>query len=59
MTLSRFVKVYNNLPLPERDMVCVVIDDEGVTWKLAYKEIKDKTVLGEIIQKQLEELKII
>lgn len=59
MTLSRFVKTYNNLPLPERDMVCVVIDDEGVTWKLAYKEIKDKTELGEIIQKQLEDLNLI
>ncbi len=59
MTLSRFVKVYNNLPLPERNMVCVVIDDEGVTWKLAYKEIKDKTELGEIIQKQLEDLNLI
>lgn len=59
MTLSRFVKTYNNLPLPERDMVCVVIDDEGVTWKLAYKEIKDKTELGERIQKQLEDLELI
>ncbi len=59
MTLSRFVKVYNNLPLPERDLVCVVINDEGVTWKLAYKEIKDKTELGERIQKQLEDLNLI
>jgi len=59
MTLSRFVKTYNNLPLPERDLVCVVIDDEGVTWKLAYKEIKEKTELGQIIQKQLEDLKLI
>ena len=59
MSLSRFVKVYNNLPLAERDMVCAVIDGEGVTWKLAYRYIKEKTELGEKIQKQLEDLKLI
>ncbi len=59
MTLSRFTKVYNSLPFTERDMVCVVIDGEGVSWKLAYNEIKEKTELGEIIQKQLEELELI
>ncbi len=59
MTLSRFVKVYNSLPLSERDLVCVVVDDEGITWKLAYKYIKEETELGEIIQKQLEDLELI
>ena len=59
MTLSKFVRVFNSLPLPERDLVCVVIDDEGITWRLAYEEIKKKTELGERIQKQLEDLKLI
>ena len=59
MTLSRFTKVYNNLPIPERDLVCVVIDDDGITWRLAYKEIKDDTELGKRIQKKLEDLKLI
>ena len=59
MTLSRFVKTYNNLPLPERDMVSVVIDDEGISWKLAYQEIKKKTELGERIQVELERLELI
>ena len=59
MTLSRFVKTYNNLPLPERDLVCVVIGGDGITWRLAYKEIKEKTELGQRIQKQLEDLKLI
>ena len=59
MTLSRFVKVYNNLPLPERDLVCVVIDGDGITWRLAYEEIKKKTELGERIQAELERLELI
>jgi len=59
MALSKFVKVYNSLPLAERDMVCVVIDDNGISWKLAYQEIKDNTALGQRIQKQLESLSLI
>ncbi len=59
MTLSRFVKVYNNLPLPERDLVCVVIDGDGITWRLAYEEVKKKTELGERIQAELERLELI
>ena len=59
MTLSRFVKVYNSLPLVERNMPAVVIDDEAVSWKLAYEEIKEDTELGRVIQKQLESMKLI
>jgi len=59
MTLSRFVKTYNNIPLVERDLACCVIDGEGVTWKLAYFEIREKTELGERIQKKLEEMNLI
>lgn len=59
MTLSRFVKVYNNLPLAERDMPAVVIDDEAISWKLAYKYIKENNPLGEKIQEQLEQLELI
>jgi len=59
MTLSKFVKVYNNLPPPERDLVCVVIDKDGITWRLAYEEIKKDTELGKRIQKKLEEMNLI
>jgi len=57
--LSKFVKVYNNLPLGERNLACCVIDDEAVSWKLAYEEIKKDTELGKTIQKKLEEMKLI
>ena len=59
MTLSRFVKVYNSLPLAERNLPAVVIDDEALSWKLCYEEIKEDTELGRRIQKQLESLKLI
>ena len=59
MTLSRFVKTYNGLPLAERDLPAVVIDDEAISWKLAYKEIKENTELGKIIQAKLEEMELI
>jgi len=59
MTLSRFVKVYNSLPLAERDMPAVVIDDNAISWKLAYEEIKNKTELGARIQAELERMQLI
>jgi hypothetical protein len=59
MTLSRFVRVFNSLPISERDMACCIIDGDGISWRLAYEEIKNKTELGQIIQAQLESLKFI
>lgn len=59
MTLSRFVKVYNSLPLAERNLPCVVIDGEAVSWKLAYLEIKEDTELGKRIQEELIRLELI
>lgn len=57
--LSRFVKVYNNLPLGERNLACCVIDGEAITWKLAYQEIKEDTEIGRVIQVELERLELI
>ncbi len=59
MVLSKFTKVFSSLPLAERDMVCCVIDGNGISWRLAYEEIKEDTELGKRIQKQLEDLKLI
>jgi len=59
MTLSRFVKVYNSLPISERDLPCCVLDNEAISWKLAYFEIREKTEFGERIQKKLEEMNLI
>ena len=59
MTLSRFVKVYNNIPLAERDLPCCVIDGEAVSWKLAYGEIKKDSEIGKRIQEELEKQELI
>ncbi len=59
MTLSRFVKVFSSLPPAERDLVCCIIDEDGISWRLAYKEIKEKTELGARIQAELERLELI
>jgi len=53
------MKVYSNLPLPLRKEVVIVINDQPISWEVAYLEIKNKTKLGEKIQKRLEELEII
>ena len=59
MTLSRFTKVFSSLPPAERDLVCVVIDGDGISWRLAYDQIKKDTELGKRIQKKLEDLNLI
>lgn len=59
MSLDRFMKVYSNLPLQERNQVVVVIDDEPITWNMAYNEIRHNTELGRKIDNKLAELDII
>lgn len=54
-----FFKVYANLPIEERDKVVIVIDDEPISWNVAYQEIKNKTKRGEKILNILRKLEII
>ena len=56
---EKFFKVYANLPLNLRGEIILVIDDEPITWKVAYLEISNNTKLGEQILGKLEALKII
>lgn len=56
---EKFFKVYANLPLNLRDEVILVIDEEPITWRVAYLEISNNTKLGEQILEKLEALKII
>ena len=54
-----FFKIYSNIPIEERKNVVVVIDEQPISWSLAYQEIKNETELGEKIFKILKELDII
>jgi len=56
---DKFFKVYANLPLNLRREIILVIDDEPITWQIAYLEIKGETKLGKQILEKLEALKFI
>ena len=54
-----FLQVYANLPLDIRKEVILVLDEQPITWNVAYREVSGKTKLSWEILKNLEELKII
>ncbi len=53
------MKVYSSLPLEERKLPIVVIEENPVNWNMAYIEVKNNTLLGRKIGEKLVELKII
>lgn len=55
----RFLKVYANLPLNYREEVVLVLDNQPISWNVAYLEISSDTKLGEVILDKLEALKFI
>jgi len=55
MDSERFMKIYSFLPLEERKLTVILIDGEPINWARAYKEIRDKTPLGEKIFNKLVE----
>ena len=60
MTLKeKFLKVYANLPEPERYQVIAVIDKKTYSWNTAFAEISEDTELGKKILKKMEELEIL
>ena len=54
-----FLKVYANLPEPERSQVIAIIDNKPYSWNVAYHEVDQNTPLGEKILKKLEQLGIL
>jgi hypothetical protein len=59
MTLDKFIRVYSNLPLKLRNEIVLVIDNEPVTWNVAYNEIVHNTEKGKKILEKLIEMKVI
>jgi hypothetical protein len=53
------LKIYNNLPLNERNEIVVVLNGEGITWHNARNYINHDTEIGKEILKKLTKLKII
>ena len=59
MSLERFMKIFSNLPMVERNQTVVVIDDQPISWNMAYNEIRHNTELGKKIVNKLIKLEII
>jgi len=58
-TKERFFKVYANLPINVRKEIIVVIDNEPISWQVAYLEISNDTKLSKIILEKLDALEVI
>ena len=57
--LEKFIKVYAGVPIEERKLTVVVIDDQAINWDLAKIYIEGGSELGIRIAKKLIGLKII
>ena len=57
--IERFIPIFNNLPIEERDMTVVVINNQPISWNMAYAHLRNKTELGKKIGEKLVELEII
>ena len=55
-----FLKVFNNLPIPERSMPIYVDKKWGVmSWIVVYQEVSAESPLGDAALETLRKLKII
>ncbi|MEK6902141.1 MAG: hypothetical protein AABX02_00960 [archaeon] len=54
-----FLRVYANLPIDVRKEIIVVIDNQPITWNVAFEEINNDTKLGSHILKKVIELEFI
>ena len=56
---SKFLQIYSNLPLGLRKETILMLDDEPITWQVAFVEVEANTEKSKKILKKLEELKLI
>lgn len=56
---TRFLQIYANLPLNQRNEIIVVVDDEPLTWNAARIEIENDTPKGKEILEKLAKMKIL
>jgi hypothetical protein len=60
MTLKdRFYKIYGNLPLITREEIILVVNGEGISWKVAKLYIDQDSPLAKEILEKLVELGVI
>lgn len=56
---TKFLQVYANLPLNQRNEIIVVIDHEPLTWNAARIEVENETEKGREILEKLIKLGIL
>jgi len=56
---AKFLRIYANLPLSQRNEIVIVIDDEPMTWNAVRVEIENNTEKGKEILQKLVGLQII
>lgn len=56
---TKFLRIYANLPLNQRNEIVIVIDNEPMTWNATRVEIENDTDKGKEILKKLVDLQII
>jgi len=59
MSREKFLKVYANLPEPERYQIIAIVDNKTYSWNAAYIEISNNTELGKKILKSIEAVGIL
>ncbi len=56
---SRFIELFATVPLPLRDEIVAVVDDEPISWSAAYLEVTNSTEKARKIIKQLRTIKVL
>ncbi len=56
---ERFLTVYSDLPIDIRKEIVLVIDNQPITWNVAYNEIDRETPLGQRILEKLIKMELI
>lgn len=56
---TKFLQIYANLPLNQRNEIIIVIDDESLTWNAVKIEVENDTLTGRRILDKLIGLGIV
>jgi len=56
---ERFLKIYADIPLSLRKEIILVLENEPISWNVAFVEVTNKTHKSTIILKKLNKLRII
>jgi hypothetical protein len=57
--LLKFKRIFSSLPLSEKKLPIVKINNRFYTWEEIYKEIKKKSVLSEKMLEQLKKMGLV